>query len=46
MRKDLSEDIIKQIEYNNRVRDLEDGYFYDGCNIRNDEGLIVKHPSI
>ncbi len=42
-REDLSEEIIKKIEFNNRVRDLDHGQFYDGCNIRDEDGMILPH---
>ncbi len=43
---DLSEDVIKQIEFENVAYGLESGQFYDGCHFRDEDGqIIARHPS-
>ncbi|CAD8202926.1 unnamed protein product [Paramecium pentaurelia] len=40
---DLSKEIIKEIEFQNRIIGLENGEFYDGQFIRNQDGEILEH---
>ncbi|CAD8125658.1 unnamed protein product [Paramecium sonneborni] len=40
---DLSKEIIKEIEFQNRIVGLENGEFYDGQFIRNQDGEILEH---
>ncbi|CAK91731.1 unnamed protein product (macronuclear) [Paramecium tetraurelia] len=40
---DLSKEIIKEIEFENRIIGLENGEFYDGQFIRNQDGEILEH---
>lgn len=40
---DLSEQTIHQLEFDNRGKRLDHGYFYDGSKFRNEDGLIEPH---